>query len=319
MRERSAEASRALQAAIVARLEEIDGQAFSEEVWTRGGGGGGRSLSLTRSVESGAEVQSPTFVFEKAAVNFSEVHGELSEEFAAELPGEGLSFYATGISLVLHPYSPRVPTVHANFRYLEKGDRWWFGGGADLTPYRLYPEDARHFHSVWKAVCDRHDPEWYGRFKKSCDEYFYLPHRGEARGVGGIFFDDLTGDPERTFRFWKEAGEAFLAAYIPIAERRRGEAFDGAERAFQLERRGRYVEFNLLYDRGTRFGLRTGGRTESILMSLPPLVRWTRGAATGGAHAGGAGSSACAPAPRPEEAELLTVLRSPRDWLGEPT
>jgi coproporphyrinogen III oxidase len=289
MRGRAARAARDLQAAITARLEALDGGRFREDIWSRPGGGGGR----TRVLSGGA-------VFEKAAVNFSEVEGELSEEFAARLGGPSRSFFATGVSLVLHPGSPRIPTVHANFRYLEKGDRWWFGGGSDLTPYRLYEEDARHFHAVWKRVCDRHDPSYHPRFKKWCDEYFYLPHRGEARGIGGIFFDDLTGDAEAIFRFWKEAGDAFLEAYEPIVERRRAEGFSEEERTHQLIRRGRYVEFNLLYDRGTVFGLKTSGRVESILVSLPPLVRWEYDRRF--------------PDDGPE-AELLRVLTKPRDWI----
>jgi coproporphyrinogen III oxidase len=290
MRQRSAQTARQLQEQIAAKLAELDGRSFLEEVWNRPGGGGGRTLLLAHGG-----------LFEKAGVSFSEVHGELSPGFAESLPGAGRDFYATGASLVLHPFNPRVPAVHANFRYIEKGERWWFGGGSDLTPYRLYADDARHFHRVWKEVCDRHDPTYHRRFKKWCDEYFYLPHRGETRGVGGIFFDDLTGDAERLFLFWKDAGEAFLRAYLPIVERRRAEPFDESERAHQLHRRGRYVEFNLLYDRGTHFGLKTGGRAESILMSLPPCASWE-------------------PRPPPAggpEAELLEALKNPRDWLQE--
>jgi len=287
----------------------VDGSSFQEDVWDRPGGGGGRTCVLV----DGA-------VFEKAGVNFSDVHGELTPEFAQQLGREGggsisaptpgdpgeRRFFATGISLVLHPRSPRAPAVHANFRYLERGGSWWFGGGADLTPYRLYEEDARHFHGVWKSVCDRHDPAYYPRFKKWCDEYFYLPHRRETRGVGGIFFDYLTGDFERLFAFWRDAGAAFLDAYVPIAERRSAESFSPEEREWQLLRRGRYVEFNLVYDRGTAFGLKTSGRAESILMSLPPLVRW--GYDSGPASAGAAAKSG-------PEAELLAVLRAPREWV----
>jgi coproporphyrinogen III oxidase len=281
---------RDLQGAITARLEALDGGRFREDIWSRPGGGGGR----TRVLSGGA-------VFEKGAVNFSEVEGELSEEFAGKLGGgPSRSFFATGVSLILHPVNPRIPTVHANFRYIEKGDSWWFGGGSDLTPYRLYEEDARHFHAVWKRVCDRHDRAYYPRFKKWCDEYFYLPHRGEARGIGGIFFDDLSGDAEAIFRFWKDAGEAFTEAYLPIVERRRGERASEEERKHQLIRRGRYVEFNLLHDRGTVFGLKTSGRVESILVSLPPLVSWEYDWRT--------------PAAGPE-ADLLRVLREPREWV----
>jgi coproporphyrinogen III oxidase len=227
------------------------------------------------------------------------VHGELKPDFAATLPGDGLAFFATGVSLVLHPKSPRVPTVHANFRCLQRGSALWFGGGADLTPYYPEREDVEHFHRTWKAACDRHDPAHYPRFKKWCDEYFYLPHRGETRGVGGIFFDQLQGGA-RDFAFVRDAGDAFLEAYLPIARRRKHDAWSERERQFQLLRRGRYVEFNLLFDRGTVFGLKTDGRVESILMSLPPLVRWEYDAQFE------SGS---------READLPNWLK-PRDWLA---
>ena len=195
-----------------------------------------------------------------------------------------------------------VPAVHANFRFLIKGAKEWFGGGADLTPYYPYREDVMHFHRVWKQVCDRHPAVAdYPRLKKWCDEYFFLPHRGEARGVGGIFFDYLDGDRARTFAFVRDCGNSFSEAYLPIARRRKDEPFTSAQRAFQELRRGRYVEFNLLYDRGTVFGLKTGGRIESILMSLPPLVRW---------------SYDFQQVPGSREAELLEFLR-PQDWLAE--
>jgi len=255
---------RKLQDRITNAIEELDGNVFREDTWTREGGGGGR----TRVLEEGR-------VFEKAGVNFSSVHGNLPEQFAAKIPrGSGTEFFATGISLVFHPRSPMVPAVHANFRYLEKGDAQWFGGGTDLTPYYPYDEDAVHFHRTIKLACDRHDRDFYVRFKKWCDEYFTLNHRGEMRGVGGIFFDYLEGDRERNFAFVQDAGNTFLDAYLPIAKRRMNEPYGERERRYQLYRRGRYVEFNLLYDRGTIFGLETRGRTESILMSLPPLVRW---------------------------------------------
>jgi coproporphyrinogen III oxidase len=283
---------RDLQDRICATLEQLDEAGrFREDCWERPGGGGGRTRVLT---EGG--------VFEKAGVNFSDVHGELSEEFAKQLPGEGRTFRATGVSLVLHPRSPMVPTVHANFRFLTKGARWWFGGGADLTPYYPYREDVIHFHRTWKAVCTRHAPLIdYPRLKQWCDDYFYLPHRGEHRGVGGIFFDYLDGDFEALFAFVRDAGEAFLDAYLPIARRRKDEPYTEAHRAFQAVRRGRYVEFNLLYDRGTVFGLKTGGRTESILMSLPPVVRWVYESR---------------PEPGTREAELDEFLK-PRDWAAE--
>jgi coproporphyrinogen III oxidase len=282
-----------LQASICAALAEFDGgAAFREDAWERPGGGGGRSRVL---VEGG--------FFEKAGVNFSEVFGQMTPELAAQVPGEGLDFTATGLSLVLHPRSPMVPTVHANFRFLTKGARQWFGGGADLTPYYPYKEDIVHFHQVWQTVCTRHPaPVDYPRFKKWCDDYFYLPHRAEHRGVGGIFFDHLEGDFEALFRFVRDAGASFLDAYLPIARRRRDEAYTLEQRAFQEYRRGRYVEFNLLYDRGTIFGLKTGGRIESILMSLPPVVRFRYD---------------YRPAPGSREAELYDYLR-PREWAAEP-
>jgi coproporphyrinogen III oxidase len=254
-----------LQDKICRALEEADGQArFREDLWQREGGGGGR----TRVIEDGA-------LFEKAGVNFSAVHGQMPEALAAKLgQSEGGEFFATGVSLVLHPHNPYVPTVHANFRFLEVGDSRWFGGGSDLTPYYPYREDVIHFHRTLKEACDRHDTRYYTQFKKWCDEYFFIKHRSETRGVGGIFFDYLKDDLERVFDFVCDAGEAFLPAYLPIVERRRGEPYGEREREFQLIRRGRYAEFNLVYDRGTTFGLETRGRTESILMSLPPLARW---------------------------------------------
>jgi coproporphyrinogen III oxidase len=280
---------RALQEEICATLERLDGRGrFGRDAWERGGGGGG----LTRVLEDGE-------VLEKAGVGFSHVHGELSEAFAKRLQGEGRAFAAVGLSLVLHPRSPRVPTTHANFRFIVQGERAWFGGGADLTPYYLVDEDARHFHATFKAACDRHDPAWYPRFKAACDRYFFLPHRGEARGVGGIFFENMGGDLEAERRFVEDCARAFLPAWLPIAERRRGEAWGDAERTWQEIRRGRYVEFNLVHDRGTVFGLETGGRTESILMSLPPRVRWAYD------HHPAEGS---------DEARLVEVLRAPRDW-----
>jgi coproporphyrinogen III oxidase len=279
---------RQLQQQICAALEAEDGGAqFRTDAWQRPGGGGG----ITRVLADGN-------VFEKGGVNTSSVHGELKPDFAAQLPGDGLKFFAAGISLVIHPKNPHVPTVHANFRCLRRGAAFWFGGGADLTPYYPVREDVIHFHQTWKRVCDAHDPTYYPRFKKWCDDYFYLPHRGETRGVGGIFFDQMQGD---VFAFVRGCGEAFTSAYLPIVQRRRNDAFGERERQFQLLRRGRYVEFNLLYDRGTTFGLKTDGRVESILMSLPPMVRWEYDAQFP------AGS---------REAALPDWLR-PRDWLGE--
>ena len=310
LRERAAEFFFGLQDDICAALEQLDGQAsFREDRWERDGGGGGR----TRVLEGGA-------LFEKAGVNYSAVHGHFEDAFAAKMPvGEGTQFFASGVSLVLHPLSPMVPTVHANFRYLERGSGGWFGGGSDLTPYYPYREDVLHFHRTLKEACDRSDPAFYPRFKKWCDEYFFLKHRDEARGVGGVFFDYLTGAAEGpllgadaktadkgrgiefVFRFVQAVGRAFLPAYLPIAERRRDESYGEREREFQLIRRGRYVEFNLVYDRGTHFGLETRGRTESILMSLPPLVRWVYD---------------YQPEPGSREAEAWDYFRA-HDWLGD--
>lgn len=310
LRERARDFFAALQDEICAALERLDGGAsFREDLWTRDEGGGGR----TRVMEGGA-------LFEKAGVNFSEVYGRFDEAFAAKLPvGEGTKFFATGISLVLHPLNPMVPTVHANFRYLERGLGGWFGGGTDLTPYYPYIEDVIHFHRTLKEACDKFDPWFYPRFKKWCDEYFFIKHRNEARGVGGIFFDYQTGrhedeplDPgderpsvdrgiESVFEFVQGVGRSFLPAYLPIAERRRAETYTEREREFQLIRRGRYVEFNLVYDRGTHFGLQTRGRTESILMSLPPIVKWLYD---------------YNPEPDTREAEARDFFR-PRDWLVE--
>ena len=285
---------RDLQDRICTSLAQTDaGRSFHEDSWTRDGGGGGRSRVLV----DGA-------IFEKAGVNFSEVFGDMSPEFARNVPGEGTRFTATGISLVLHPRSPLIPTVHANFRFLTKGAKWWFGGGGDLTPYYPFVEDVVHFHRTWRDVCDRHRPLTdYAKMKKDCDDYFHLPHRGEARGVGGIFFDYLDGDFEQIFAFVRDAGDAFLAAYVPIVERRRELTWTDRQRQFQEYRRGRYVEFNLLYDRGTIFGLKTGGRIESILMSLPPTVRYVYDWRA---------------EPGSPEAELTEYYLKPRDWVNQP-
>lgn len=283
-----------LQTDICRALAEVDGAAdFTADAWQRPGGGGG----VARVLEGGA-------LFEKAGVNWSSVDGELPAALVDEMPGEGSTFRASGVSLVLHPRSPMVPTTHANFRCLTRGSSLWFGGGADLTPYYLFAEDAVHFHSVLAAACDRHRPIGdYDRFKAWCDEYFYLPHRGETRGVGGVFFDRLGAKgefpTERLFDFVRDLGRSFVEAYVPIAQRRQPQPYGDLERAWQLRRRGRYVEFNLIYDRGTLFGLKTNGRAESILMSLPPMVRWDYDVmATAGSP----------------EAEMLAHLR-PIDWL----
>ena len=287
-----------LQTDICRALAEVDGAAeFTADAWQRPGGGGG----VARVLEGGA-------LFEKAGVNWSSVDGELSAELADHMPGDGQAFRASGISLVLHPRSPMIPTTHANFRCLTKGNALWFGGGADLTPYYLFPEDAVHFHAALAAACDRHRPIGdYDRFKAWCDEYFFLPHRRETRGVGGVFFDYLGGKgehpAEQMFDFVCDLGRSFVQAYVPIAQRRQTEPYGDLERAWQLRRRGRYVEFNLLYDRGTLFGLQTDGRVESILMSLPPLVRWDYDVMA---------------TPGSPEANLVAHLR-PIDWLGRKT
>ena len=287
----------ALQIRITKKMDGMEPSAsFNVDQWERDEGGGG----ITAVIEDGE-------VFEKAGVNTSAVHGPLPDRMAQAFEVEAKPFFATGLSLVIHPRSPHVPTVHANFRYFALGEDLlspedqWFGGGADLTPYYPRLEDAQHFHRVWKEVCDRHDDVAdYEAFKQECDDYFYVDHRNEARGVGGIFYDYLRDDPEGTFFFTREAGRSFLRSYLPIVERRVDEDWGERERRFQLIRRGRYVEFNLVYDRGTKFGLETDGRTESILMSLPPHVRWTYD------HQ---------PEPGSPEARALWYFE-PRDWLN---
>ena len=262
---------RALQEKIVARLAAIDGQSFRSDAWERPEGGGG----ITRLIEDGG-------VFERAGVNFSHVFGPNLPPSASAIRPElgGRSFQALGVSLVLHPRNPYAPTVHMNVRFLvaEKSGAtpvWWFGGGMDLTPYYPFAEDAAHFHRACRAALVPYGAEYYPRFKKWCDDYFYIKHRGEPRGIGGIFFDDLNQpgfDP--CFGLAASVGEHFLDAYVPILERRMHIPYGERERHWQAYRRGRYVEFNLVYDRGTLFGLQSGGRTESILMSLPPRVAW---------------------------------------------
>jgi coproporphyrinogen III oxidase len=299
VRERMESLVGSVQEEICVALEGLDGGRFRQEPWKRSGGGGG----VTRLLAGGG-------VIEKAGVNASAVWGRLDESAARAmrasrpLPAGNLEFYACGVSVVVPPANPHAPTAHCNVRYLEMvGDgasAWWFGGGADLTPALLHEDDAAHFHRTLKAACDRHDPAFYARFKRWCDDYFFLPHRGEARGVGGIFFDDLADrDRAALLAFVADAAHTFVPAYLPIVERRKDEPFSPSQRELQLLRRGRYVEFNLLYDRGTAFGLHTGGRAESVLMSLPPLARWGAGPAE---------------EPGPETARLLEVLRHPREW-----
>ncbi len=295
-----------LQETICGALQKVDGKGrFNHDRWKAEGDGDriGSGGGLTRVLVEGD-------VFERAGVNTSSVEGRLSERIAGRMNVPPCPFFATGISLVIHPRSPLIPTTHMNLRYLEleAGDcalpddrsEAWFGGGADLTPCYLFPADARHFHLTWKSVCDRHDPELYPGLKKWCDEYFFIKHRGEARGIGGIFFDYMANDLERTFEFVRDVGDSFLEAYLPLVDRHRDETWTEDERRWQLLRRGRYVEFNLVYDRGTLFGLETGGRVESILMSMPPLVRW---------------SYDFHPDEGSREAELLAVLKNPRSWV----
>ena len=260
-----------LQEAIVAGLGALEGEPFRRDEWTRPGGGGG----VTRLVEGGR-------IFERGGVNYSHVHGSGLPPSATVSRPElaGRSFEATGVSLVLHPQNPHVPTVHMNVRFLlatkpKEAPVWWFGGGMDLTPCYGFDEDARHFHACCRDALAPFGPDCHPRFKRWCDEYFFLRHRGEPRGIGGIFFDDLNEpDFETCFALTRSVGERFLPAYMPIASRRKDLPYGEREREFQLYRRGRYVEFNLLYDRGTLFGLQSGGRAESILMSMPPRVAW---------------------------------------------
>lgn len=260
---------KALQDEICSQLEHADGNgAFIQEDWLRPEGGGGRS----RSIQSGE-------VFEKGGVNFSSVSGELPEKLRKSFQVNEEDFFATGISLVMHPSSPMVPIIHMNLRYFEMGeDHRWFGGGIDLTPHYIIEEDSRFFHSGLKEICDRHQPHYYHDFKKWADDYFYIPHRKETRGIGGIFFDRLKKTEilsmEDTFSFVKDIGNSFTSLYLPLVEKNKHLPFGEAERAWQLHRRSRYVEFNLVYDSGTKFGLETNGRIESILMSLPPLASW---------------------------------------------
>ena len=288
-----------LQDDICAALAAEDGRAgFEEDAWARPEGGGGRTRILT----SGE-------VFEQAGVNFSRISGaELPAAASAKRPQlAGRAFSALGVSLVVHPTNPYVPTSHANVRLFvatAPGEQsiWWFGGGFDLTPYYGFEQDARDWHSTARDLCAPYGEDVYPRFKQWCDDYFYLRHRDEQRGIGGLFFDDLNEwGFERCMAFTRAVGEGFQAAYLPIVERRKTHPYSQEERDFQLYRRGRYVEFNLVYDRGTLFGLQSGGRTESILMSLPPAVNWRYN---------------WQPAAGSREAELYQNYLKPRDWLA---
>ena len=289
-----------LQDIITSKLEAIDGKAkFKEDIWKRPEGGGGR----TRVIENGA-------VFEKGGVNISGVHGKLPDSMQTYFGVEDADFFACGLSLVLHPKNPMVPTVHANWRYFEMYDKegnivdQWFGGGQDLTPYYLFDADAKHFHQTCKTACDKHDPEFYPKYKARCDAYFYNAHRNEGRGIGGLFFDYCKASEAMSMQNWydfvTEVGDSFLEAYVPIVEKRKELPYTKEQRDWQEIRRGRYVEFNLVHDKGTLFGLKTNGRIESILMSLPPHVQWVYN------HHPLEGS---------EEAKLIRVLKNPREWL----
>jgi coproporphyrinogen III oxidase len=290
----------ALQDTICAALEREDGGGrFKEDTWSRSEGGGGRSRVLTDGT-----------VFEKAGVGFSHVHGSaLPPAATAARPGlAGKPFEALGVSLVIHPRNPHVPTSHMNVRFICVADSstgspaWWFGGGFDLTPYYGVVDDAVHWHRTARAACEPFGSELHPRFKKWCDDYFFLKHRQEARGIGGIFFDDFNElDFGQSFAFLRSVGDAYLPAYLPIVAKRKSAPYDQGQRDFQLHRRSRYVEFNLVYDRGTLFGLQSGGRTESILMSLPPLVAWRYD---------------WHPAPGSPEARLTEFFLKPQDWAG---
>jgi coproporphyrinogen III oxidase len=288
-----------LQARITSTVEAVDGGArFHADAWQRPGGGGGESRVLREG-----------HLLEQGGVGYSHVSGEDLPPSATQARPElaGARFEAMGVSLVFHPLNPYVPTTHMNVRFFiaEKDGQepvWWFGGGFDLTPYYPFDEDVLHWHMVARDACAPFGADVYPRYKDWCDRYFHLKHRGETRGVGGLFFDDLSEwGFERCFAFQRAIGDAFLAAYLPIVARRREHAYGERERQFQLYRRGRYVEFNLVFDRGTLFGLQSGGRTESILMSLPPLVRWEYD---------------WHPQPGSPEARLYSDYLRPRDWLG---
>ena len=289
-----------LQDTITSKLEEIDGKAiFKEDIWERPEGGGGR----TRVIENGA-------VFEKGGVNISGVHGKLPKSMQTYFNVGEVDFFACGLSLVLHPENPMVPTVHANWRYFEMYDKQgeiidsWFGGGQDLTPYYIFEEDAQHFHRLCKRSCDLHNEDFYALYKKKCDEYFFNSHRGEGRGIGGLFFDYCKKSEEMSMDNWynfvTEVGDSFLEAYVPIVERRKELLYTKKQQDWQEIRRGRYVEFNLVHDKGTLFGLKTNGRIESILMSLPPHVQWVYD------HHPEVGS---------DEEKLLEVLKNPKEWV----
>lgn len=307
MRLRMEKFIREQQKEIVFELEKVDGMRFREDTWTREKGGGGVSCVLQEGN-----------VFEKAGVNISVVYGTLPKPAISKMrvhhkniaEQDEVDFYALGLSMVLHPHNPMAPTVHLNYRYFETmrpdgtPQAWWFGGGSDLTPSYLFDEDAVHFHKTMKDACDKHNKEYYPKFKKWCDEYFSNTHRGESRGVGGIFFDDLdetVADADNTFAFIQDCLKSFLPSYLPIIQRRKDMPFTEKEKEWQQVRRGRYVEFNLVHDRGTAFGLNVpGSRVESILMSLPLTASWRY---------------MYEPEPRSREQRLLEVLQNPKEWV----
>jgi coproporphyrinogen III oxidase len=298
-RERVIALMQAGQKKLVSAFEAVDAKTkFKPHTWQHHSGGGGTAMVLENSA-----------VFEKAGINTSATYGvAVPPSLAKQHPGiEGKPYFATGISMVLHPQNPYVPAFHANYRYFEVGntDVWWFGGGADMTPSYGFEEDAVHFHKTLKAQCDRHSQANYDLFKKTCDDYFYIKHRHEMRGIGGIFFDELSpvgqGNWEKDFAFVKDGINTILTAYVPIVEKRMNTSYGEREKNWQLYRRGRYVEFNLVYDRGTTFGLQTSGNIEAILMSMPPHAKWAFD------YKPEAGS---------EEAKVLEFLK-PRDWVSE--
>jgi coproporphyrinogen III oxidase len=286
------------QISITRQIQEIDGGAeFFEDAWVRETGGGG----FSRVLANGS-------VWEKAGVNLSVVHGTMPKSalraasVQAAADSDNVRFSATGLSCVMHPRNPHCPTMHFNYRLFQtENGQWWFGGGTDITPSYIDEDDMKHFHGVYKEVCDRHDPEYYSKFKSWADEYFWIAHRGETRGLGGIFFDDLNDrDPQEIFEFCKDAVNHVVAAYGPIIQKHKNDAFTEEQKRWQQLRRGRYVEFNLVYDRGTIFGLKTNGRIESILMSLPETARWEY------CHEPEAGTP---------EAQFLEACRNPREWI----
>ncbi len=270
-------------------LNKITGQLYHEDNWNyKDGKGGGRTRIFSGEI------------VEKGGVNFSALEGVLSEKIANKLKGGGHQFFATGVSLVIHPKNPFVPTIHMNIRYIERGKKSWFGGGIDLTPYYIDKTSIIDFHKTLKQICDEHKIANYQKYKTQCDKYFFIKHRNEARGVGGIFFDYLNEDPIDTFNFIKDLGYNFNKIYLPILTNYKNKKYTETQREFQLYRRGRYVEFNLVYDRGTLFGLETQGRIESILMSLPPLTSWTYN---------------WSPKANSEESKLYEMIK-PKDWIS---